>query len=316
MKKIICMLPLCAAVMSGCAASVSTDAATGATPVAAISTTADSITAVTDKVNLGSLLALYPKPVTVVGAFVQGKPNWLVVGHTGIIGHGKILVSMKQGHYTSPGIYEQQKLSLNLVSRAMLPKADHAGGVSGAQEDKSQLFAWHMGEAGTPVIDESPLTMELKVEQTFEMDGFDNFICSIANTYASKDVLDADNKLDYTRLKPVLFDFPTYQYMATGEILGRALHLDQEPGMCAKESMQPDGIVRLSRIEVDPQQLPEYLKLVAEVGEVSLRTEPGVLSMYALQDKKDPRIVTILETYSSQEAYRKHIALTLGNKKL
>ena len=41
----------------------------------------------TNKKNLGNLLALYPKPMTVVGAEVEGKVNWLVVGHTGVIGH-------------------------------------------------------------------------------------------------------------------------------------------------------------------------------------------------------------------------------------
>ena len=49
-----------------------------------------------EKKNIGSLLALYPKPMTVVGAEVKGKVNWLVVGHTGIIGHDRILVSMSQ----------------------------------------------------------------------------------------------------------------------------------------------------------------------------------------------------------------------------
>ena len=33
----------------------------------------------TNKKNLGNLLALYPKPMTVVGAEVEGKVNWLVV---------------------------------------------------------------------------------------------------------------------------------------------------------------------------------------------------------------------------------------------
>lgn len=48
------------------------------------------------KKNIGNLLALYPKPLTVVGAEVEGKVNWLVVGHTGIIGHDRILVSMSK----------------------------------------------------------------------------------------------------------------------------------------------------------------------------------------------------------------------------
>ena len=79
-------------------------------------------------------------------------------------------------------------------------------------------------------------------------------------------------------------------------------------GMCEKDAMSADGIVRLSKIEVYPQHLDEYMKYAVEVGEVSLRTEPGVLTMYAVQDKENPCLVTILETYSSQDAYEKHIA--------
>lgn len=75
-----------------------------------------------------------------------------------------------------------------------------------------------------------------------------------------------------------------------------------------KEAMQSDGFVRLSKIEVDPQWLDEYKQYAMEVGTVSLRTEPGVLTMYAVADKENPCNITILETYSSQEAYRKHIA--------
>lgn len=261
-----------------------------------------------NKKNIGSLLALYPKPLTVVGAEVDGKVNWLIVGHTGIIGHDRILVSMSKGHYTNQGIRESKKLSINLVSREMLPKADYVGSVSGASVDKSQVFAYHWGEDGTPVIDVSPLTMECNVVDIFETDGFDNFICSVTNTYAALDVLDNDGKLDYTKLKPVLFEFPTYSYLATGEVIGKCRNLDRQPGMCAKQPMSADGIVRLSKIEVYPQFLDEYMKYAVEVGEVSLRTEPGILTMYAVSEKENPCMVTILETYASREAYEKHIA--------
>jgi len=260
------------------------------------------------KKNIGSLLALYPKPMTVVGAEVEGKVNWLVVGHTGIIGHDRILVSMSKSHYTNQGIRKSKKLSINLVSRGMLPKADYVGSVSGASVDKSGVFEYHIGENGTPVIDASPLTMECEVVDVYETEGFDNFICSVANTYAAPDVLDSNGKLDYTRLKPVLFEFPTYSYLATGEVIGKCLNLDKQPGMCAKEPMTADGIVRLSKIEVYPQFLDEYMKYATEVGEVSLRTEPGVLTMYAVHEKENPCRITILETYASREAYESHIA--------
>ena len=263
---------------------------------------------ITEKKNIGNVLALYPKPMTVVGAEVEGKVNWLVVGHTGIIGHDRVLVSMSKSHYTNQGIRKSKKLSINLVSREMLPQADYVGSVSGASVNKSGVFKYHWGENGTPVIDASPLTMECNVEDIFETEGFDIFICSIANTYAAPEVLDCEGKLDYTQLKPVLFEFPTYSYIATGEIIGKCLNLDKQPGMCAKKPMTADGIVRLSKIEVYPQYLDEYMKYATEVGEVSLRTEPGVLTMYAVGEKENPCKITILETYASREAYEKHIA--------
>ena len=261
-----------------------------------------------EKKNMGSLLALYPKPMTVVGAEVNGKVNWLVVGHTGIIGHDRILVSMSKSHYTNQGIRASKRLSINLVSREMLPKADYVGSVSGASVDKSEVFDFHWGENGSPVIDASPLTMECNVVDIYETEGFDNFICSIVNTYAAPEVLDSEGKLDYTKLKPVLFEFPTYTYLATGEVIGKCRNLEKAPSMCAKQSMTADGIVRLSKIEVYPQYLDEYMQYAVEVGEISLRTEPGVLTMYAVQDKENPCLVTILETYVSQAAYRSHVA--------
>ena len=82
----------------------------------------------------------------------------------------------------------------------------------------------------------------------------------------------------------------------------------EDNDMCKKLPMQNDGIVRLSKIRVNPDYLEEYMKYAVEVGTVSLETEPGVLTMYAVADKENPCNITILETYASQEAYRSHIA--------
>ncbi len=81
-----------------------------------------------------------------------------------------------------------------------------------------------------------------------------------------------------------------------------------EEAVYALDTLGADGIVRLSKIEVYPQHLDEYMKYAAEVGEVSLRTESGMLKMYAVQEKEDPCKITILETYASRAAYEKHIA--------
>ena len=99
-----------------------------------------------------------------------------------------------------------------------------------------------------------------------------------------------------------------------GDNAGRLFSRDKEQGrqheqvLCAKLPMAADGIIRLSKVEVDPAYIGEYMKFATEVGEISLRTEPGVLTMYAVQEKDNPCNITILETYASQEAYCSHIA--------
>lgn len=77
---------------------------------------------------------------------------------------------------------------------------------------------------------------------------------------------------------------------------------------CDKLPMAEDGIIRYSVIEVAPEYLNEYLPLAMEVGEISMKTEPGVLSMYPTVSKEDSCRVTILEIYASQEAYKSHVA--------
>lgn len=104
------------------------------------------------KKNLGAILALYPTPVTVIGAMNGEKPTWTLVAHVGIIGHDRLLVSLAAPHFINHCIKETKKLSINLVDEALLPLADYSGAVSAAKEDKSNLFAYTVGSAGTPVI--------------------------------------------------------------------------------------------------------------------------------------------------------------------
>ena len=166
-------------------------------------------------------MALYPTPVTVIGADVDGRLNWLLISHVGIVSHDRVLVSMAKAHYTTPALGVGKRMSLNLVSPEMLEKVDYVGSVDGDKEDKSKVFEYHRGEAGTAVIDEAPLTMELEIVDVYECNGFNNFICSIANTYVNEDRLDAEGKIDYNKMHTGLFEFPTYSYIRSGDIIGK-----------------------------------------------------------------------------------------------
>lgn len=172
------------------------------------------------KKNIGAQLALYPCPVIVVGAMVHGKPSWTLAAHAGTVAHTHLMVSLVHAHYINQGIIENQKLSVNVVDEAWLKQADRMGVVSGHKEDKSAAFAYTVGENGAPLIDDAKISIECETDGNYELENFDNFICKILATYADDAILNAQGKIDYHVFKPVLFEFPTYEYFKLGEKVG------------------------------------------------------------------------------------------------
>ena len=180
------------------------------------------------KKDLGSVLALYPTPLVVVGTMVNNKPNWILVGHVGIMGHDHIMVSMAKPHYTNQGIRDTKGLSVNVVDEAMLRKADYVGCVSGSKTDKSEVFGYSIGQNSAPLVNEAKISMECTVEDIYETKGFDNFILKIDHTYAEESILNTFGKIDYGSFKPILFEMPGYTYLKTGDIAAKCMTLGKE----------------------------------------------------------------------------------------
>ncbi len=175
------------------------------------------------KKNIGSQLALYPMPVTVVGAMNEGKPTWTLVAHVGIIGHDRVLVSLAAPHFINGVIKKTNKLSINMVTEEILSKADFSGSVSGAKTDKSGLFDYEIADGAAPIIKKSPLTMVCSVVDVYNTPNFESFICAIDGTYVEERCLNDAGKIDYRAMKPILFEFPTYEYLRTGDVIGKCL---------------------------------------------------------------------------------------------
>lgn len=119
---------------------------------------------------------------------------------------------------------------MNIVDASWLKEADRMGTVSGNKEDKSEAFAWTMGENGAPLIDEAKVSIECEVDGNYELENFDQFICRVLAVYADESVLNEQGKINFHEFKPVLFEFPTYEYFLTGE----------KAGHCAKMNRQKD----------------------------------------------------------------------------
>lgn len=65
--------------------------------------------------------------------------------------------------------------------------------------------------------------------------------------------------------------------------------------------------VRVAEIEVDPAQMDSYRAAAKQVIETSVRTEPGVLALYAVAEKDNPARVIVFEMYADPQAYEAHL---------
>ncbi|TDO25812.1 putative quinol monooxygenase [Sediminibacterium goheungense] len=73
------------------------------------------------------------------------------------------------------------------------------------------------------------------------------------------------------------------------------------------QAQEQKQMVRLAKIKVDPVQLYAYNKALLTQMKTAIAKEPGVVTYYAVADKKDPSSITILEIYADTSAYQKHI---------
>ena len=76
----------------------------------------------------------------------------------------------------------------------------------------------------------------------------------------------------------------------------------------AQTKSNADGMmVRIAEISIEQEHLEEYLSILKEESEASVRLEPGVLCIYPMYEKERPAEIRLLEIYASREAYESHL---------
>lgn len=184
------------------------------------------------KVNLEAKNCLYPMPTTLVGALVNGKPNYLPIAHVGIMDLGSVSLGMSKAHYTNAGIKKNFTFSVNIPSAKMVEKVDYCGLFSGKTEDKSILFKTFYGKLKTaPMIEECPLNMECELIKTVDFPNHDIFIGKISATYCEENVL-TNGIVDFAKVQPLLFVMNDRSYWKIGEKFAKAW--DAGKNFCSK----------------------------------------------------------------------------------
>ena len=180
-----------------------------------------------DKINLGSTIPAYPMAVSLVGAHVDGKPNFLAVAWFTMVSYQppRIAIALGKGHHTNPGIKENKGFSVCLPSEDMVEVTDYCGIVSGKKTDKSKIFDLFYGELQTaPMIKACPLNMECKLVETVDSSMNEIFIGEIMGTYTEEDYM-TDGKLDFKKMKPLILSQPDTTYWSLGKTVAKAWNI-------------------------------------------------------------------------------------------
>ena len=185
------------------------------------------------KVLLGSKPLLYPTPTVLVGANIDGKPNFMAVAWCGIVNSEPAMISVAIQHhrYTHKGIKQNLTFSVNIPSLEMVKETDYCGIVSGHKVDKVAACRFNVfyGKLDSaPLIEQCPVNLECKVMQILNLGSHSLVIGRIEESHISESCL-TDGKPDVDKIKPFAFIVgPSSQYRALGEVVAKAFSIGKK----------------------------------------------------------------------------------------
>ncbi len=164
-----------------------------------------------------------PVPVTLVSCGTMEKPNAITVAWTGIINTNPAMVyiSVRPERYSHKLISQSGEFVINLVTSTMVRKVDMCGVYTGAKIDKFKKFSLtteQSSQLSAPLIKESPISLECKVEKIMPLGTHDMFIAKIVAVNVEEDLIDNKGKLQLKKAKLVAYSHG--DYLELGKKLG------------------------------------------------------------------------------------------------
>jgi len=173
------------------------------------------------KKKLGPQPMIWPHPTVLVGADVDGKPDFAAVAWTGVAASkpASITIALQPQRYSLKGIYENRTFSINVPSVDLVKEADYCGLVSGKDADKVKdcKFKVFYGELKTaPMIEECPVNLECEVAHILNLGSHMLVVGRVNESYISEGCL-TDGFPDMFKARPFVFGHK--KYYALGEAI-------------------------------------------------------------------------------------------------
>ncbi len=183
-----------------------------------------------DKKKLGPQPMVWPHPTVLVGANVDGKPDFAAVAWTGVAAGSPpcVTIGLQPHRYSLKGIYQNRTFSVNVPSVDLVKETDYCGLVSGKDADKVKdcKFKVFYGDLKTaPLIEQCPVNLECQAIHFLNLGSHILVVGKVTETYFSEDCLTGD-KPDISKVKP--FAFGPGGYLAIGEVFAEAFKVGWE----------------------------------------------------------------------------------------
>ncbi len=185
------------------------------------------------KVTIDSKTHVYPMPAFLIGAHVDGKPNFMTAAWSGIAGGTPPMIAVAVNHkrHTLKGIKQNMTFSVNVPSVDLVKETDYCGIESGARVDKVKVcrFKLFYGKLDTaPMIEQCPVNLECRVLHLLDMGSHTLVIGRIEETHISEDCL-TDGEPDVGKIRPLIYvTQPARRYHAFGQAVAQAYSVGKE----------------------------------------------------------------------------------------
>jgi len=179
------------------------------------------------KTKLGAQLVVPPCPNFLVGADIDGKPNFMAVAWGGVANSKPPMLSVAIQHsrYTYRGIKTNSTFSVNIPTISQVTEYDYCGIVSGSKVDKNSVcrFKVFYGETPhAPLIEQCPVNLECKVIHILNLGSHALIVGEIVQAHVDSECL-TDGHPDPSKIKPFIFcESKPSSYTALGEVTATA----------------------------------------------------------------------------------------------
>ncbi|MFC2045472.1 flavin reductase family protein [Chloroflexota bacterium] len=179
------------------------------------------------KITLGPRMVLGIRPVLLIGANVDGKPNFMTAAASGVANTEPpmISVAIRHNRYTEKGIRQNSTFSVNVPSIDIMKETDYCGIISGTDVDKTEACKFNVfyGKLGSaPLIEQCPINLECQVVHILELDSHSLVIGRVEESHISESCL-TEGQPDIDKFKPYIYvTEPVNRYMSPGEVIGKS----------------------------------------------------------------------------------------------